>query len=321
MTASEIRALFAVASRPEVVSLAGGMPNISGLPARRRRRRDRRPDRRTTAPTALQYGSGQGDPRAARADQRRDAARGHRGPPRRRRRHRRLPAGGRPGHPDLLRPRRRGALRGPVVRRRARRLQVLPVRRRARRDGRRRAGARGARQAIAAVKAAGKTIKFLYTIPNFHNPAGVTLSAPAARRDPGDLPRRRHPGARGQPLRPAGLRRRADARPARRRGRGRDLPRLVLQDLRPRLPGRLGAGPARRTREAGARPGVGDAVPAVVQPDGGLGVPRPARLAGPDQAVPRDVPRAPRRDGRRARRPACRPPAPGTCRPAASTSG
>ena len=28
MTASEIRALFAVASRPEVVSLAGGMPNI-----------------------------------------------------------------------------------------------------------------------------------------------------------------------------------------------------------------------------------------------------------------------------------------------------
>src|ERR1041384_6217449 len=32
MTASEIRALFSVASRPEVVSLAGGMPNIAGLP-------------------------------------------------------------------------------------------------------------------------------------------------------------------------------------------------------------------------------------------------------------------------------------------------
>ena len=32
MTASEVRALFAVASRPEVVSLAGGMPNISALP-------------------------------------------------------------------------------------------------------------------------------------------------------------------------------------------------------------------------------------------------------------------------------------------------
>ena len=32
------------------------------------------------------------------------------------------------------------------------------------------------RAAIAAVKAAGRTIKFLYTIPNFHNPAGVTMS-------------------------------------------------------------------------------------------------------------------------------------------------
>jgi DNA-binding transcriptional MocR family regulator len=32
-------------------------------------------------------------------------------------------------------------------------------------------------QAITATKAAGKRIKFLYTIPNFHNPAGVTLSA------------------------------------------------------------------------------------------------------------------------------------------------
>ena len=32
------------------------------------------------------------------------------------------------------------------------------------------------RQAIAVTRAAGKTIKFLYTIPNFHNPAGVTMS-------------------------------------------------------------------------------------------------------------------------------------------------
>ncbi|MDF5756158.1 PLP-dependent aminotransferase family protein [Spongiactinospora sp. TRM90649] len=61
MVASEIRALFAVASRPEVVSLAGGMPYVTALPldvvgelvadlvARR-------------GPVALQYGSGQGDP-------------------------------------------------------------------------------------------------------------------------------------------------------------------------------------------------------------------------------------------------------------------
>jgi 2-aminoadipate transaminase len=62
MTASEIRALFAVASRPEVVSLAGGMPFTAALPfdvvgdvvdevlARE-------------GPSALQYGGGQGDPR------------------------------------------------------------------------------------------------------------------------------------------------------------------------------------------------------------------------------------------------------------------
>src|SRR5215216_499541 len=61
MSVSEIRALFAVASRPEVVSLAGGMPYVSALP------QDliiSSMDRvmRTDGPTALQYGSGQGIP-------------------------------------------------------------------------------------------------------------------------------------------------------------------------------------------------------------------------------------------------------------------
>ncbi|HUG86428.1 MAG TPA: PLP-dependent aminotransferase family protein [Euzebya sp.] len=61
MTASEIRALFAVASRPEVVSLAGGMPDVSVL------------DFQAVADVAakvmvesgavaLQYGGGQGTP-------------------------------------------------------------------------------------------------------------------------------------------------------------------------------------------------------------------------------------------------------------------
>jgi 2-aminoadipate transaminase len=62
MTASEIRALFAVAARPEVVSLAGGMPFTSALPfdvigqvvaevlAQE-------------GPASLQYLGGQGDPR------------------------------------------------------------------------------------------------------------------------------------------------------------------------------------------------------------------------------------------------------------------
>ena len=61
MTASEIRALFAVASRPEVVSLAGGMPALSALPL------DAVADAlarlvATRGTVALQYGSGQGAP-------------------------------------------------------------------------------------------------------------------------------------------------------------------------------------------------------------------------------------------------------------------
>ena len=32
MSASEVRALFSVASRPDVVSLAGGMPFVAGPP-------------------------------------------------------------------------------------------------------------------------------------------------------------------------------------------------------------------------------------------------------------------------------------------------
>ncbi|MBK4348739.1 aminotransferase-like domain-containing protein [Lacisediminihabitans changchengi] len=61
LSASEVRALFAVASRPEVVSLAGGMPFVSALPtdlvggAFERVMREE-------GPQALQYGSGQGIP-------------------------------------------------------------------------------------------------------------------------------------------------------------------------------------------------------------------------------------------------------------------
>jgi DNA-binding transcriptional MocR family regulator len=59
MTASEIRALFAVASRPEVVSLAGGMPYLPALPL------ESLADElaqmvSTDGMAALQYGSAQG---------------------------------------------------------------------------------------------------------------------------------------------------------------------------------------------------------------------------------------------------------------------
>ncbi|HXF20346.1 MAG TPA: aminotransferase class I/II-fold pyridoxal phosphate-dependent enzyme, partial [Streptosporangiaceae bacterium] len=61
MVASEIRALFAVAARPEVVSLAGGMPCISALPldAVGELAGQLVADR---GAVALQYGTGQGDP-------------------------------------------------------------------------------------------------------------------------------------------------------------------------------------------------------------------------------------------------------------------
>ncbi len=60
MTASEIRALFAVASRPEVVSLAGGMPYVEALPLDTLAETTSRLLRERGA-QALQYGSGQGD--------------------------------------------------------------------------------------------------------------------------------------------------------------------------------------------------------------------------------------------------------------------
>ena len=62
MQASEIRSLFAVASRPEIVSLAGGMPNLSALPMQMMASvvHDLIA---TNGAEALQYGSGQGHPK------------------------------------------------------------------------------------------------------------------------------------------------------------------------------------------------------------------------------------------------------------------
>jgi 2-aminoadipate transaminase len=175
MTASEIRALFSVASRPEVVSLAGGMPNISGLPL----------DVvgsaisnliATNGPTAMQYGSGQGDP--VLRDQICDVMR----------------LEGVEAHPDDVvvtvgsqqavdlvtrifcdpgdvviceAPSYVGAL-GVF---RAYECDVVHVE--MDRDG---LVPSALREAITAVKASGRRIKFLYTIPNYHNPAGVSLS-------------------------------------------------------------------------------------------------------------------------------------------------
>ncbi|MFI6297833.1 PLP-dependent aminotransferase family protein [Nonomuraea sp. NPDC050790] len=176
MVASEIRALFAVASRPEVVSLAGGMPYVTALPldmvgelvsdlVTRR------------GPVALQYGSGQGDPHLreqicevmrlegieAGAD---DVV---------------VTVGSQqaldlitrifidPGDVVLAEgPSYVGALgtfsayQAKVVHITMDDQGLVPE---------------SLAQTIYALQAAGNTIKFLYTIPTFHNPGGVTLNA------------------------------------------------------------------------------------------------------------------------------------------------
>jgi 2-aminoadipate transaminase len=175
MTASAIRALFAVANRPEVVSLAGGMPNIADLPL----------DAvgavlnelvTSNGRVAMQYGSGQGEPMM------RDAICEV------------MKLEGISAHPDDVTvtvgsqqgldlvtrifcdpddvvlceaPSYVGAL-GVF---RSYQCQVVHV-------GMDEQGLDPAAlsDAIAAVHAAGKKVKFLYTIPNFHNPAGVSQS-------------------------------------------------------------------------------------------------------------------------------------------------
>jgi DNA-binding transcriptional MocR family regulator len=175
MTASAIRALFSVANRPEVVSLAGGMPNIADLPL----------DVvgsslhelvTTRGMQAMQYGSGQGEPmiREAICEVMR--------------------LEGIAAHPDdvTVTVGSQQALDlvtrifcdpGDVV------LCEAPSY----------VGALGVfrayqcdvahvamddqgldpvalREAVTALRSAGRTVKFLYTIPNFHNPAGVSQS-------------------------------------------------------------------------------------------------------------------------------------------------
>src|ERR1700759_5211885 len=109
------------------------------------------------------------------------------------------------------------------------------------------------------LRAEGRRPKFVYTVPSFQNPGGVTLSL-ERRGGPGEVARRHellrgggNPGrvgapawvawGRGHPLRDAPLRRRAAAAalPARRR-RLRHLPGDVLEDPLPPDPARPGRG-------------------------------------------------------------------------------
>ena len=175
VTASEIRALFAVASRPEVVSLAGGMPCISALPMETVAAAVAQM-LATQGLTALQYGSGQGDPTlreqilevmalegiSAHAD---DIV---------------VTTGSQqaldlvtrifidPGDVVLAEaPSYVGAL-GVFAAYQAKVAHVASDD-----DG---LVPQALEERIVGLLAAGQRIKFLYTVPNFHNPAGTTLS-------------------------------------------------------------------------------------------------------------------------------------------------
>jgi 2-aminoadipate transaminase len=175
MTTSEIRALFAVASRPEVVSLAGGMPNLTALPMNEISKvfADVILEQ---GQVALQYGSGQGHP--VLREQITEI----------------MALEGVAAHPDdvIVTTGSQQALDlisrifidpGDVVLAEApsyvgalgtfRQYQAQIVHIAMDDDG---LIPDSVRQAINSLRVSGKKIKFLYTVPNFHNPAGVTLS-------------------------------------------------------------------------------------------------------------------------------------------------
>lgn len=176
---SEIRALFAVASRPEIVSLAGGMPNLSALPMEMFSDVVQKLVREN-GQEALQYGSGQGHPKLREQICDIMALEGIRAHP-----DDVIVTTGSQQALDLISrifinpgdvvlveaPSYVGALgtfqqyEADVVHVEMDSDGLIPDR---------------LREAIAATKANGQHIKFLYLIPNYQNPAGVTL--PAERR-------------------------------------------------------------------------------------------------------------------------------------------
>jgi DNA-binding transcriptional MocR family regulator len=176
MKPSEIRSLFAVASRPDIVSLAGGMPNLSAFPMEMMASVVEKLISEN-GQEALQYGSGQGHPKLR--EQICDV----------------MALEGIRAHPDdvivttgsqqaldlisrifidpgdvvlVEAPSYVGAL-GTFHQYEAKVVHVaiddnglIPI---------------ALREAIVATRATGRKIKFLYLIPNYQNPAGVLLSA------------------------------------------------------------------------------------------------------------------------------------------------
>lgn len=176
LAASEVRALFAVASRPEVVSLAGGMPFVSALP-QELIMSSMETVMREHGPTALQYGGGAGIPKLREQILDVMAIEGIRGTV-----DNVVTTTGSQQALDLVTklfidpgdvilaeaPSYVGAIgvfrsyQASVVHVAMDENGLIPE---------------ALRQTIAHLRGQGRRIKFLYTIPNFHNPAGVTLSA------------------------------------------------------------------------------------------------------------------------------------------------
>ena len=103
-------------------------------------------------------------------------------------------------------------------------------------------------QTLDELERTGRRPKFIYTVPNFHNPAGVTMSLERRRELVRIAGERELHRARGQPVRAAALRGRAAAAAALARRRVRDLRQHLLQDPLARRAAGLGGG-------AGADPG------------------------------------------------------------------
>ncbi|MEY4282929.1 MAG: hypothetical protein RL467_485 [Actinomycetota bacterium] len=179
MKPSEIRSLFAVASRPEIVSLAGGMPNLSAFPMPMMADVIQKLVL-TNGAEALQYGSGQGHPKLREQICEVMALEGIRANP-----DDVLVTTGSQQALDLISrifidpgdvvlaeaPSYVGALgtfhqyEASVVHVETDDEGLVP---------------QGLRDAIVSVRATGRKIKFLYMIPNYQNPSGVLL--PAERR-------------------------------------------------------------------------------------------------------------------------------------------